>query len=147
MISQFYSLDSLTNYTATLDHPTVMQSNLYHLRHFSVYPTLDNYFTPQTTGLYIFKSVLFLASALIPQVNIQSVGLFRGGGDHDVEPFVLMTTVYRENIQKRIGLKRQTEITVIIIMKSAVLSYLKLPHIRTPHHQLWLTQAPRKSNG
>lgn len=124
-----------------------MLSNLYHLRHFSIYPTLDNYFTPQTTGLYIFKIVLFLASALIPQVNIQSVGLFRGGGDHDVEPFVLMTTVYRENIQKRIGLKRQTEITVNIIMKGAVLSYLKLPHIQTPHHQLWLTQVPGKSNG
>lgn len=54
--------------------------------------------------LFISRSGL-----LIPQANIQSVGPSRGGGDHDAEPFVLMSTVYRENIQEHNGLRHHTE--------------------------------------
>lgn len=110
-------------------------------RHFRVYSTLGNYFTPQTTGLHILKIVLSPALALIPPTGET---IWRGRGPWC--PFVLMTTVYTENIQKRIGLKHKTEIKVIFIKnKSAVLTYLKLRHIPIPLHQLWRTQVIGKS--
>lgn len=81
------------NYTATLDH-TVMLSNLYHFRIYSTFYSLNQLFhTPNYRFVYFEKRFYLWHWPLLPLVNIQSVRPFRGGGDHDVEPFVLMATI------------------------------------------------------